>query len=85
MVEVGFLSNCRVDFFEDLFTNASDFILCGVYACMLVCSGNCRFAIRAISVSRVKFNVEFTSQALNFSIERRLCYLAGNTARRYQL
>ena len=26
-----------------------------------------RFAIRAISVFRVKFNVEFTSQAVNFS------------------
>ena len=27
-----------------------------------------RFAIRAISVFRVKFNVEFTRQAVNFSI-----------------
>ena len=28
-----------------------------------------RFAIRAISVFRVKFNVEFSRQAVNFSIE----------------
>ena len=28
-----------------------------------------RFAIRAISVFRVKFNVEFTHQAVNFSIK----------------
>ena len=28
-----------------------------------------RFAIRAISVFRVKFNVEFTRQAVNFAIE----------------
>jgi len=28
-----------------------------------------RFAIRAISVFRVKFNVEFTRQAVHFSIE----------------
>jgi len=28
-----------------------------------------RFAIRAISVFRVKFNVEFTRQAVAFSIE----------------
>jgi len=33
------------------------------------CSGGFSFAIRAISVFRVKFNVEFTRQAVNFSIK----------------